>query len=262
MTRTRLLVTAAMLIAMNACSPTPSDGQGDGVDASPPAASPSAAGHPRSDERAAERAAMVAAIEARGVADARVLDALRAVPRHWFVPPAEASEAYADNALPIGLEQTISQPYVVALMTEALALQPGERVLEIGTGSGYQAAVLSELTDEVYTIEIVPELARTAAGTFEQHGYDTIHRREGDGYGGWPEEAPFDAIVVTAAPDHVPPALADQLKPGGRMVLPKGPEGYQQLVLLTKRDDGRMTQRVLAPVRFVPMTGEARGSGG
>lgn len=245
------LSTTALLIAMNACTPHPPD--------APLNVPLRADGRPRTQERADERRTMVAEqIEARGVGDPRVLDALRAVPRHWFVPTDVASDAYLDGPLPIAAGQTISQPYIVALMTETLELEPDQRVLEIGTGSGYQAAILSELTSRVFTIEIVPELARSAREAFDRYGYTHIRSLEGDGYAGWPEHAPFDAIIVTAAPDHVPPALIEQLKVGGRMVLPKGPTRYQSLILLTKDEDGRVSQRVLAPVRFVPMTGEAQ----
>jgi protein-L-isoaspartate(D-aspartate) O-methyltransferase len=249
MNRSLKLRTVALLITMTACTP-PSN--------PPPAQEPSSApdsGAPRNDERLA----MVAEqIEARGVRDPAVLEAMRTVPRHWFVPDEHSRDAYRDGPLPIAGRQTISQPFIVALMTEALGLQPDHKVLEIGTGSGYQAAVLSELTPHVYTIEIVPELARSARETFERHGYTTIRAMEGDGYAGWPEHAPFDAIIVTAAPDHVPPLLIEQLKVGGRMILPKGREGHQALVLLTLREDGRLSQRVLESVRFVPMTGEAQ----
>jgi protein-L-isoaspartate(D-aspartate) O-methyltransferase len=198
-------------------------------------------------------------IVSRGVSDRLVLDAMAAVPRHWFVPPDVAAEAYTDGPLPIGQGQTISQPYIVALMTEALRLSPTDKVLEIGTGSGYQAAVLSEITPQVFTIEIVPELAASARAVFEERCYETIAAREGDGYRGWPEEAPFDAIIVTAAPDHVPPALVEQLAVGGRMCLPVGASSWsQQLLVLTRRADGTLDEERLAPVRFVPMTGEAR----
>jgi protein-L-isoaspartate(D-aspartate) O-methyltransferase len=185
-----------------------------------------------------------------------VLDALRAVPRHEFVPADQRALAYVDRALPIGHDQTISQPYVVAFMTQALAVEPGEKVLEIGTGSGYQAAVLAALGAEVFSIEIVEPLGRAAAVRLERLGYD-VAVRIGDGYRGWPEQAPFDAIILTAAPPEVPSPLLDQLKPGGRMVLPEG-EGFQQLVLVTKDADGSVMRRSLLDVRFVPMTGEAR----
>jgi len=247
------LCTVALLFAMTACSPSSPDIPGGAGDLPP------AEDRPRTDERADERHRMVAEqIEAKGIKDPRVLEAMRNVPRHWFVAEDYAPDAYRDGPLPIAARQTISQPYIVGLMTEALALQPDHKVLEIGTGSGYQAAVLSELTPLVFSIEIVPELARTSREVFDRHGYTTITSMEGDGYAGWPEHAPFDAIIVTAAPDHIPPALVEQVKLGGHLILPKGPEGYQSLVLLTKRENGRMSQRVLAPVRFVPMTGEAQ----
>ena len=217
-------------------------------------------GPPGADGRAAERHAMVEQqIAARGIRDPAVLEALRTVPRHWFVPESQAPLAYADDPLPIPAGQTISQPYIVALMTEAAALRPDSKVLEIGTGSGYQAAVLAAITPHVYTIEIVPELAAWARSVFAAHGYTTISLREGDGYQGWPEEAPFDAILVTAAPTHVPPALVEQLAPGGRLCLPVGGEyADQELIVITKQADGSTTQESLAPVRFVPMTGQAR----
>jgi protein-L-isoaspartate(D-aspartate) O-methyltransferase len=195
-------------------------------------------------------------IAARGVEDPRVLQAMRDVPRHELVPRQMRQRAYADHPLPIGEGQTISQPYIVAYMTEQLRLEPDHRVLEVGTGSGYQAAVLAELCAEVYTIEIVSALAERAARDLARLGYENIHTREGDGYRGWPEHAPFDAIIVTAAPGHIPQPLVDQLKPGGRMILPVG-EGYQELVLITRDADGVHRRRLL-PVRFVPMTGEAQ----
>lgn len=194
-------------------------------------------------------------IVARGVRDPRVLAAMRKVPRHLFVDPAQRAQAYEDHPLPIPGNQTISQPYIVALMTELLELQPGERVLEIGTGSGYQSAVLAELAKEVYTIEIVPELARSAASRLKDLHYRNITVREGDGYGGWPEEAPFDAIIVTAAPERIPQPLIEQLAPGGVMVIPVG-GFFQELKVFRKSGDGRVTEKDILPVRFVPMTGE------
>ena len=215
---------------------------------------------PRTPDGGAERLAMVARqIEARGVRDAAVLEAMRQVPRHWFVPAEFSGMAYTDQPLPIGEGQTISQPYIVACMTEALHLTPDAKVLEIGTGSGYQAAVLAELTPYVFTIEIVEPLARRAQAAFERYGYTTIQARIGDGYAGWPEQAPFDAIIVTCAPDHIPPKLIAQLKPGGRICIPVGSEyGTQKLVLATATGDGNVEQRELSLVRFVPMTGAAR----
>ncbi len=195
-------------------------------------------------------------VEARGVVDPAVLAALRRVPRHRFVPAEYASEAYDDHPLSIGLGQTISQPYVVAFMTAALELDGDESVLEIGTGSGYQAAVLAELVPFVHTIEIVPELAEGARQVLAELGYDNVEVRTGDGYVGWPEAAPFDAILVTAAPDHVPPALVEQLAVGGRMILPVG-DRRQELRLLTRTAQGVREESVL-PVRFVPMTGRAQ----
>jgi protein-L-isoaspartate(D-aspartate) O-methyltransferase len=185
-----------------------------------------------------------------------VIAAMSRVERHEFVPEALRDRAYEDRPLPIGYGQTISQPYIVALMTDLLEPGPGDRLLEVGTGSGYQAAVLAELGLEVYTIEIVPELAEQAAARLERLGYDKAATRVGDGYHGWPERAPFDGIVVTAAADHVPPPLVAQLRPGGRMVIPVGPAFMvQQLVLVTKAADGTLRTRQLLPVRFVPLTG-------
>jgi protein-L-isoaspartate(D-aspartate) O-methyltransferase len=205
--------------------------------------------------RARER--MVASqIEARGVRDPRVLAALRRVPRHLFVPKEAEAEAYADHPLPIGHGQTISQPYIVAFMTEALALRGGESVLEIGTGSGYQSAVLSLIAARVHTIEIVAPLAEAARARLAEHGYRNVETRAGDGYQGWPEAAPFDAIIVTAAAPRVPEPLKAQLKDGGRLILPVGDE-YQELVLLTRRGE-RFEQKTVLPVRFVPMTGAVR----
>jgi protein-L-isoaspartate(D-aspartate) O-methyltransferase len=195
-------------------------------------------------------------IAARGIKDPRLLEAMRKVPRHELVPAEVRKYAYADHALPIGEEQTISQPYIVAYMTEHLRLEGGERVLEIGTGSGYQAAVLAELCERVYSIEIVPELAERAKKDLERLGYDNIELRQGDGYRGWPEKAPFDAIIVTAAPEEIPEPLVEQLKIGGRLILPVG-RHYQQLMLITRGEDG-VRRSSLIPVRFVPMTGEVR----
>jgi len=191
----------------------------------------------------------------RGVRDARVLAAMRKVPRHFFVPQDALPAAYLDQPLPIGHGQTISQPYIVAFMSEALELKPQDRVLEIGTGSGYQAAVLAELAREVYSIEIVEPLGKEAAARLKDLGYERVNLRIGDGYRGWPEAAPFDAIIVTAAPDHVPPALVEQLRKGGRMVLPVG--RFAQDLLRLRRTAKGVVQENLLPVRFVPMVGEA-----
>lgn len=195
-------------------------------------------------------------VRARGIRDERVLAAMRKILRHLFVPKGFERAAYEDRPLPIGEGQTISQPYIVAHMTELVRPRPGDRALEIGTGSGYQAAVLSPLVDHVYTIEIVPELAERAAGVLAGLGYDNVTVRQGDGWAGWPQHAPFDVIVVTAAPDEVPPALLGQLAEGGRMVIPVGPvHAVQELRLIEKLESGELRDRRIAPVRFVPMTG-------
>jgi protein-L-isoaspartate(D-aspartate) O-methyltransferase len=191
----------------------------------------------------------------RDVADPRVLAAMRAVPRHEFVPPALRDRAYDDTPLPIGHDQTISQPYVVALTCELAAIRPDARVLEVGTGCGYQAAVLAELARDVYTIEIVEPLARAAVATLARLGYDRVHVRAGDGSAGWPEAAPFDAIVVAAAPPEVPPALFDQLALGARLVIPVGRD--DQLLEVHRRTPAGVEVARVAPVRFVPMTGGA-----
>jgi protein-L-isoaspartate(D-aspartate) O-methyltransferase len=211
-----------------------------------------------SDSASEAREAMVdRQIEPRGVRDPAVLKALRAVPRHEFVPQAVRARAYQDSPLPIGEGQTISQPYIVAVMTELAAPRKGARVLEIGTGSGYQAAVLAELGAQVYSIEIVEPLGRRAAETLKRLGYTTVKTRIGDGYRGWPQAAPFDAILVTAAPPKIPEPLKQQLAVGGRLVVPVG-EDEQELLVLTRTKTGFEERRVL-PVRFVPMTGEAQG---
>lgn len=206
--------------------------------------------------RQAERHAMVERqIMARGVSDPSVLQALRKVSRHQFVTESEQDYSYEDRPLPIGFGQTISQPYIVAFMTEALKLQPTDKVLEIGTGSGYQAAVLAEIASEVFTIEIVEPLAKRAGETLSQLGYTNVHVRAGDGYQGWPSESPFNAIILTAAPDHIPQPLLDQLAIGGRLILPVG-KFLQELVLVHRTSEG-YKQQTLLPVAFVPMTGEA-----
>jgi len=192
-------------------------------------------------------------IAIRGIENPEVLAAMEQVPRHEFVPPEEVEQAYDDHPLPIGYGQTISQPYIVALMTELLAVERGDKVLEIGTGSGYQAAVLAQLTDEVYTVEIIPELAASAAERLQRLGYTQIHTKTADGYYGWPDHAPFDAIIVTAAPDHVPPPLIEQLKDGGRLVIPVGPPGgYQTLWRITK-SGGEVVSENITGVIFVPL---------
>ncbi len=195
-------------------------------------------------------------LEARGITNTDVLDAMRRVPRHRFVPSPLQARAYGDHALPIGLGQTISQPYIVAYMTELAAPARGARVLEVGTGSGYQAAVLAELGAEVYSIEIIPELAERAREALRTTGYEAVRVRTGDGYAGWHEAAPFDAILVTAAPDHVPPALIAQLAEDGRLVIPVG-VGVQEMMLIRRTVDGVIEQRTI-PVRFVPLVREPR----
>ncbi len=205
---------------------------------------------------AAERAEMVRRqIAARDVRNPRVLEAMREVPRHRFVPLHSRDLAYLDRPLPIGYGQTISQPYIVAAMTELLHPKATDRVLEIGTGSGYQAAVISRLVAKVYTIEIVPELAESAAKTLAELGYVNVEVSSGDGYRGIPKQAPFDGILVTAAPEEIPAPLIEQLAVGGRMVIPVG-DFYQQLTVVEKTDKG-ISKRTVFPVRFVPMTGEA-----
>jgi protein-L-isoaspartate(D-aspartate) O-methyltransferase len=194
----------------------------------------------------------------RDITNGRVLAAMGKVPRHEFVPEGLRPDAYTDHPLPIGHGQTISQPYVVAFMTERLDPKPTDRVLEIGTGSGYQAAVLAGLVADVYTIEIISELAKRATADLKRLGCTNVHVRAGDGYKGWVEAAPFDGIIVTCAPEQVPQPLVDQLKDGGRIIIPVGPAWNQDLVLLRKRG-GRLEQQAVMPVSFVPMTGEARG---
>ena len=207
------------------------------------------------DEFAQERRALIAELRAQGIHDERVLAALGRVPRHVFVPPELLSYAYVNQPLPIGCGQTISQPYIVALSTEALALSPTDRVLEIGTGSGYQTAILAELAEEVYTVERLPELSEAARKRLSALGYTNVHFRVGDGTKGWPEKAPFDAILVTAAAPKPPKSLLDQLAEGGRMVIPTGGRTSQDLWLLRKRD-GRLERIYLCPCTFVPLVGE------
>lgn len=218
-------------------------------------------GDPTQDPLARARLAMVAGqIAARGVKDPRVLDAMRAVPRHEFLPATLREDAYGDSPLPIGHGQTISQPYIVALMTELARPSPSDRVLEVGTGSGYQAAVLSQLVARVFSIELVDPLAQSAASTLRRLGYANVTVRSGDGYLGWPDEAPFDIIVVTAAPEEVPAALLAQLKPGGRLIVPVGRVwDVQDLQLIEKDASGRVSTRSVIPVRFVPMVKKREG---
>jgi len=218
---------------------------------------------PRFTERKEERENMVKsqiAAPARDVTDERVLEAMRQVPRHLFVPPSGQQSAYGDFPLPIGCGQTISQPYIVALMTQLLEVEPGDRVLEIGSGSGYQAAVLTELTPHVFTIEIIEELSVSAQERLEKLGYKTVKVKTGDGYFGWEEHAPFDGIIVTCAAGHVPPPLLEQLKPGGRMVIPVGGAyATQYLVVVSKDEQGKVSSSQVLGVAFVPMTGRVEG---
>ncbi len=233
----------------------------------PPATTVSTPTQPSGDEVmfSQQRERMVIeTIERRGITDQDVLAAMRAVPRHLFVPENQQSRAYGDYPLPIGYGQTISQPYIVALMTELLELKEGDKVLEIGTGSGYQAAILAEIPGiEVYTIEIVPELAESAHERLESQNYANLHCKQGDGYYGWPEHAPFDAIIVTAAPDHIPPLLTEQLANNGRMVIPIGPPGgYQTLWKFVKDSEGEVQALNKGGVAFVPFTGEGVNESG
>jgi protein-L-isoaspartate(D-aspartate) O-methyltransferase len=208
---------------------------------------------PAADRQAERRRMVDDQLLGRDITSPRVLEAMRKVPRHLFIPEPQRNRAYDDSPVPIGLGQTISQPYIVAFMTQALDVEPGHRVLEIGTGSGYQAAVLAEITREVYSIEVVPELADRARETLAALGYRDVRLRTGNGYLGWPEEAPFDRIIVTAAPPEIPPALIEQLKIGGLMAIPVGTVD-QDLRILRRTATGLETLRTL-PVRFVPMTG-------
>ncbi len=216
--------------------------------------------HPAFKERVDERKRMVATqIRARDVKDPNVLKAMQIVPRHAFMPESQRRYAYGDHPLPIEHGQTISQPYIVAFMTEALKLKPGSRVLEIGTGSGYQAAVCAEIAREVYTIEIVEGLAKTAKERLKKLGYPNVFVKAGDGFFGWPDKAPFDAIIGTAAAKRIPEPLLEQLKPGGRMIIPTGSAwGFQYLELVTKDAKGKIYKSKVMPVRFVPMTGEVQ----
>ena len=212
---------------------------------------------PSEDQFTKQRLRMVERqIRARGIRDQAVLEALRKTPRHRFVPETYRHLSYEDHPLPIGQNQTISQPFIVAYMTEAAEISPQDKVLEIGTGSGYQAAILGEIAREVYTIEIIPELAERARQTLGELGYKNVQVKAGNGYLGWPEHAPFDAIIVTAAPDEIPKALVEQLAVNGKMVIPVG-VGDQEMVIITKTKDGVVEKRTM-PVRFVPMTGKPK----
>ena len=211
---------------------------------------------PAADQYAEAREKMVRQqIEARGIADKKVLSAMRKVPRHLFVPPENRSRAYEDYPLPIGYGQTISQPYIVALMTELLNLKKGARVLEVGSGSGYQAAILTEIVDEVYTVEIIAPLASRAGKALREQGYRNIHVAHRDGYYGWKEHAPYDAIIVTAAAEFIPPPLISQLKIGGLMCIPVGPPfSVQELFLVKKKSEKEIETKVITQVAFVPLT--------
>lgn len=215
---------------------------------------------PRFSERKEERHRLVeTGIKQHGIKDSSTLEAMRHVPRHLFVPDSYRQYAYQNRPLPIGFDQTISQPYIVAYMTSLLDLSAGDKVLEIGTGSGYQAAVLSEITPHVYSIEIVEELAKRTSQLLEKLGYETIETKIGDGFYGWKEHAPYDAIIVTAAPEEIPQPLVDQLKPGGVIVIPVGSRSEGQFMLkVTKDEDGEIHREKKIPVRFVPFTGDAQ----
>jgi len=243
-----LVVGLLLLVAVSSCA-----------EKDETAITPSAVSPPENEEEAIflqKRESMVdKQIRARGISDPRVLSAMVEVPRHRFVPQEYLGEAYADHPLPIGHGQTISQPYIVALMSEHLELQPGEKVLEIGTGSGYQAAILAELTDKVYTVEIIEPLGLQAEATLQELGY-SVHCKVDDGYYGWLEYAPFDAIIVTCAPDHVPQPLINQLKDGGRLVIPVGPPGFYQTLWLIEKKGEQTKSTNLGDVRFVPLLGE------
>ena len=197
-------------------------------------------------------------LESRDIQSERVLEAMKKVPRHLFMPASVRQYAYVDSPVPIGKGQTISQPYIVGLMTQTVDPKPGDRALEVGTGSGYQAAVLGELVQEVYTIEIIPDLAERAEKVLADSGYDNVEVRQGDGYQGWPEKAPFDIILITAAPEEIPQPLIDQLAEGGRLVVPVGPQGEIQTLTLVTREKGEVTKTYITDVRFVPMTGEVQ----
>ncbi len=244
-----VIIAAGLFISCRACAAEPNQADAN---------TPPSWNRPRSDERLDERKKMVQILRARyDFGNEEVLDAMLNVPRHWFVPKVSQLMAYADSPLPIGHGQTISQPFIVAFMTGLLDLKPQMNVLEIGTGSGYQAAVLTEFTPNVYTIEILAPLAKQAQEKFTEHGYDTIKTKIGDGYKGWPRFAPFNAIIVTCAPDHIPQPLIDQLKPDGKIVIPVGKEGYvQDLLLVTKKADGSLEKKSKMPVRFVPLLRE------
>ncbi len=251
------LLLAVVLLATCGDDPEP-DPDLEPIPPSVPGDDPEAVLQQARSQRADERERMVVHhIAKRDVRDPLVLAAMRRVPRHLFVPEALQDEAYADCPLPIGWDQTISQPYIVASMTEAAHVRPDSKVLEIGTGSGYQAAILAAITDHVFSIEIKEPLVARARKSLEAAGFGSVTTRHGDGYHGWKEHAPFDAILVTAAAPHVPPPLVEQLAPGGRMVIPVGPAmAVQDLMLVTKGADGEVRTKSLYAVRFVPLTGD------
>ena len=245
---------AALFMALTACA-RGAAGLPEEAIASSPAAAATA---PRDEEAAfrVQREKMVTRqIEERGIEDPLVLDAMRAVPRHRFVPEKYLSSAYGDSALPIGEGQTISQPYIVALMSELLQVEPGDRILEVGTGSGYQAAVLAEMGAQVYSVEIIPVLAESARQVLDELGYSGVETQIRDGYYGWEAEAPFDGIIVTAAPDHVPQLLLAQAKPDGRIVIPVGPQGQTQTLWLMVQQGGKWVSINQGGVIFVPLVG-------
>ncbi len=222
--------------------------------------SPPVSGNPMTQEDfAQQREKMVETqLKSRDIQSERVLEDMKKVPRHLFMPESVRQYAYIDSPVPIGEGQTISQPYIVGLMTQTVDPKPGDRALEVGTGSGYQAAVLGELVQEVYTIEIIPDLAERAEKALAESGYDNVEVRQGDGYQGWPEKAPFDIILITAAPEEIPQPLIDQLAEGGRLVVPVGPQGEIQTLTLVTREKGEVKRTYITDVRFVPMTGEVQ----
>ncbi|MBX6314596.1 MAG: protein-L-isoaspartate(D-aspartate) O-methyltransferase [Isosphaeraceae bacterium] len=253
----RPLELVALILLGSAAACSPADHQATtAAGGSAPTQGPAASSESLFERR---RQRMVAEqLRGRDITDRRLLEVMGRVPRHRFVPPDWQAWAYEDHPLPIGQGQTISQPYIVALMTQLAAPKPGAKALEIGTGSGYQAAVLAGLVRQVYSIEIHCDLAAEARRRLAALGYRNVEIRCGDGFRGWPEQAPFDIILVTAAPPEVPPPLLEQLAVGGRLVLPVGRGGIQQLLVIEKRPDGSLDRRMVAPVRFVPMTGEAQ----
>ena len=250
-----VILIAAVIVVLSRVFRSPSGTQGQTVGPThTPTLAPSAI--PSDDASAEPRLAMVSQqIEGRGVKDTAVLEVMRRVPRHKFVPANVVSAAYEDHPLPIGYGQTISQPYIVALMTEALKIKPGDKVLEIGTGSGYQAAILADLGAEVYTVEIIPELAQQAGERLRSLGYEKVQLLNADGYFGWQEHAPYDAIIVTAAPDHLPQPLISQLRDGGRLIVPIGPQGAVQTLWLFEKRGDDVEASNLGEVVFVPLTG-------